>query len=137
MNHPSWKPWYDKLKKPSWTPTPKTIGTIWTILYPIIAISFGFVFWKTLDGSLPFQVALPFIINLIANLLFFPIQFKLKNLLLATIDIIIVWFTIHWSLAVIFKYYKLIALAQFPYLMWVSIAMGLQISIFWQNRKHR
>jgi benzodiazapine receptor len=36
--------WYNALAKPSWTPAPATIGLIWTILYPIIAVSFGLVF---------------------------------------------------------------------------------------------
>lgn len=32
--------WYESLKKPAWTPTPDIIGTIWTILYPIIFLSY-------------------------------------------------------------------------------------------------
>ena len=40
-------PWielYDNWAKPSWTPAPATIGLIWMLLYPVIVISFGFVF---------------------------------------------------------------------------------------------
>jgi len=39
-----WTEWYNSLAKPVWTPAPATIGLIWQILYPIILISFGFVF---------------------------------------------------------------------------------------------
>ena len=39
-----WIEWYNALAKPSWTPAPATIGLIWQILYPIILVSFGFVF---------------------------------------------------------------------------------------------
>ncbi len=39
-----WLDWSNSLDKPSWTPAPATIGLIWQILYPIILISFGFVF---------------------------------------------------------------------------------------------
>jgi tryptophan-rich sensory protein len=28
-----WMAWYDGLEKPSWTPSPSTIGLIWQILY--------------------------------------------------------------------------------------------------------
>jgi tryptophan-rich sensory protein len=40
----AWLDWYNALDKPGWTPAPATIGTIWQILYPIIAVSFLFVF---------------------------------------------------------------------------------------------
>ena len=39
-----WLDWYNSLAKPTWTPAPATIGLIWQILYPVIVISFGFVF---------------------------------------------------------------------------------------------
>ena len=40
----TWIDWYNSLAKPAWTPAPATIGLIWQILYPIILVSFGFVF---------------------------------------------------------------------------------------------
>jgi len=125
--------WYDALNKPSWTPAPETIGLIWQLLYPIIAISFGFVFVQAIRGKLPRQVAIPFAINLAANLLFTPIQFGLRNLLLATADILIVWTTIIWMMAAVWKHYRWVAIAQVPYFVWVSIATVLQILITWNN----
>jgi tryptophan-rich sensory protein len=78
------------------------------------------------------MVALPFAINLIANLIFTPIQFGLRNLPLAALDIVIVWGTIIWMMVAIWKHYPWIAMAQVPYFVWVSIASVLQLSItFW------
>jgi tryptophan-rich sensory protein len=74
-------------------------------------------------------VALPFAINLVANLVFTPIQFGLRNLPLAAIDIMIVWGTILWMMVAVWKHYKWVAVAQTPYLVWVSIASVLQVSI--------
>lgn len=128
-----WTVWYDSLAKPSWTPAPATIGTIWTILYPIIAISFGFVFVQAARGRLPWIVALPFGINLIANLLFTPIQFGLRSLPLASLDILIVWGSILWMMGAIWARARWVALAQIPYLVWVSIATVLQLSITAMN----
>ena len=85
-----WKTWYDGLIKPEWTPAPGTIGLIWQILYPIIFVSFGYVFVQTLRGRIPRRVALPFAINLAANLAFTPIQFGWRNLPLAAVDIVLV-----------------------------------------------
>ena len=128
-----WIEWYDNLAKPSWTPAPATIGLIWQILYPIILISFGFVFVQAIRKKLPWQVALPFAINLVANLIFTPIQFEMRNLPLAAVDILIVWGTIIWCVVAVWPHFKSVAVAQGPYFVWVSIAMVLQMSITWMN----
>ena len=74
-----WIEWYNSLAKPSWTPAPSTISLIWMILYPGIVISFGFVFVRAFQG----KVAVPFAVNLTANLLFMPIFSGLRNVPLA------------------------------------------------------
>jgi translocator protein len=129
----SWMDWYQSLAKPSWTPAPSTIGLIWQILYPIIAVTFAFVFWQAARGKIPPRVAIPFAINLIANLIFIPIQFGLRNLPLASADILIVWGTIVWCIVAVWRHHRWVALAQFPYLLWVSIATFLQLSITLMN----
>ena len=128
-----WIEWYNSLAKPSWTPAPATIGLIWQILYPIILISFGFVFVQAIRKKLPWQVALPFAINLVANLIFTPIQFEMRNLPLAAVDILIVWTTIIWCVIAVWPYVKWVAVAQGPYFIWVSLATVLQLSITWMN----
>jgi translocator protein len=129
----SWMQWYESLWKPSWTPAPSTIGLIWSILYPIIFISFGFVLVQAIRKKVPRKVALPFAINLVANVLFMPIFSGLRNLPLAAVDILIVWATTIWMMVVIWKHYKWVAVAQVPYVVWVSIATVLQLGIAWWN----
>jgi hypothetical protein len=51
----AWMDWYNSLAKPSWTPAPSTISLIWMILYPIILISFGFVFVQAFRGKVPWK----------------------------------------------------------------------------------
>jgi len=126
--------WYNALAKPSWTPEPAFIGLMWQILYPIIVVTFGFVFVQATRRKIPRAVAIPFLINLVANLVFTPIQFGLRNMPLATVDILIVWGTIIWMFAAVWKHYRWVALAQLPYFAWVSVATVLQASITWMNR---
>jgi benzodiazapine receptor len=116
----TWMDWYNGLAKPDWTPAPATIGLIWQILYPIILVTFGFVFVQTIRRKLPWTVAPPFAINLVANLIFTPIQFGLRNLL--------------WMVMAIWRHYRWVAVAQCPYFIWVSLATVLQLSITWSNR---
>lgn len=130
----NWQFWYDNLTKPSWTPEPSTIGLIWNILYPIIFVSFGIVFYKVFKKEITFNVAIPFIFNLIFNVAFTPILFGLKNLPLASIDILLVLITILWSMKMIYPHAKYISFLQIPYLIWVSIATMLQLSILVINQ---
>jgi translocator protein len=130
----SWMEWYNSLLKPGWTPAPATIGLIWRILYPIIAVTFGFVFVQAARGKLPWRVAAPFAINLVANLIFTPIQFGLRNLPLASVDILVAWGTIVWMIAAVWRHSRWVAVAQIPYLVWVSIATVLQVWITVMNR---
>jgi len=131
-----WMSWYESLAKPSWTPAPATIGLIWQILYPIILVSFGFVFVQAFRRKLPRVVAVPFAINLVANLIFTPIQFGMRNLPLASVDILIVLGTIIWMMVVVWSHYRWIAVAQVPYFVWVSLATVLQLSITAMNWKY-
>jgi len=127
-------PWYDSLAKPSWTPPGSTISTIWMILYPIILIAFGYMVFKMIRGEAPWALLIPIGINVLANIAFTPIEFGLQNLLLASIDILIVLATIVWSMVAIWPYSRWASLALAPYLLWVSIATTLQLSITWMNR---
>lgn len=130
----TWQEWYGTLWKPDWTPAPQTIGLIWQLLYPIIIVSFGFVFVQVLWQKLPRKVAVPFAVNLVTNVIFTPILFGMRNLPLAAIDILLVWGSIIWMSLMIWKHCKWVAVAQVPYFVWVSIATVLQLSITWMNR---
>ena len=125
----TWIEWYNSLAKPTWTPAPSTISLIWMILYPIILVSFGFVFVQAFRGKVGWKVAMPFAVNLVANLLFMPIFAGLRNVPLAAADILIVWATIMWCVVVAWPVYKWVAVAQVPYFVWVSIASVLQLSV--------
>ena len=128
-----WIEWYDSLVKPSWTPPPSTISLIWTMLYPLILVSFGFVFVRAYKRKLPRLPALPFAVNLAANLLFMPIFAGLRNVPMAAVDILIVWGTIIWCAVVAWPVYRWVAVAQVPYFVWVSTAAVIQLSIVAMN----
>jgi len=129
----TWMEWYDALAKPPWTPGPSIIRLIWWILYPIIAVSFGYVLVQTFRGKVRASVALPFAINLVANLLFMPIFAGLRNVPLSLADILIVWGTIVWCIAVAWPRWRWVGVAQFPYLVWVTIAATIQALIAAMN----
>jgi translocator protein len=126
--------WYQELIKPSFAPPEYLFGPVWTVLYAIIAYTFGSVFFMYYRGQIPFMVMLPFILNLIFNFIFTPIQFWFRSLGLASIDILLVLITLIWSMIAIYPYAKWVSFANIPYLLWVSFATILQLSIYWLNR---
>ncbi len=126
--------WYSQLLKPTWAPPSWLFGPVWSLLYVMIAISFGKVFMLLYQKQIPFFVALPFILNLIFNIAFTPLQFGLKNNLLASVDIVFILVTLIWAMIVIYPYVKWVTYMQIPYVLWVSFATILQLSITYLNR---
>jgi benzodiazapine receptor len=132
--------WYSQLIKPTWAPPSWLFGPVWTVLYAIIAVSYGTVFYKVFykafTGKLSWIVAVPFALNLIFNLAFTPIQFGLKNNLLATLDILLVIGTLMWALVGVWQTspdLRWVVYANIPYLMWGIFATVLQITITYLN----
>jgi len=126
--------WYSQLVKPSWAPPSWLFGPVWTMLYAIIVFTFGSVIYKAIVGKLPWLVALPFILNLVFNFAFTPLQFGLRSNWLAAIDIVLVLVTLIWALVAIWPHTRWIAYANIPYLIWVSFATVLQLTITYLNR---
>lgn len=127
--------WYKNLIKPNWAPPSWVFGPVWTVLYILIAVSFGRVFVAYFQKQIPSTVALPFILNLIFNFAFTPIQFGLKNNILAAIDIVFVLVTLIWAMIAIYPYIKWVTYINIPYLIWVLFATFLQLTITFLNLK--
>lgn len=125
--------WYASLAKPAWAPPSWLFGPVWTVLYAIITVSFGYVFYQTLIGKLPFWVALPFFLNVIFNIAFTPLQFGLQNNLYASIDVVLVVITLAWALWAIYPYAAWVTYVNIPYLLWGLFATCLQLTITYLN----
>ena len=124
---------YAQLVRPDWAPPAWLFGPVWTVLYLIIFVSFGYVVGLFVQKKISFSVLLPFLLNGLFNGLFTPIQFGLQNNVLATIDIILVLATMIWAFYRIYPHAKWVVYVNIPYLLWVSFATLLQITITMLN----
>lgn len=125
--------WYQTLIRPFWAPPAWLFGPVWTVLYVLIAVSFGAVFWLAWKKKIAGKIALPFFLNLLFNFSFTPIQFGLKSNLLASLDILLVLFTLIWAISAIYPRLRWVAYFQIPYLLWVFFATVLQLTITFLN----
>jgi translocator protein len=126
--------WYNSLIQPAFAPPASVFAPVWTVLYAIIAVSYGYVLFQAIKKRVPWRVVVPFALNLLFNLAFTPLQFGLKNNWLAAADILLVLATLLWAMRAVWPHARWVALANVPYLLWVAFATVLQLSITWLNR---
>ena len=127
--------WYKQLQKPKWAPPSRVFGPVWSVLYLLIAASYGYTGYLFIKGNVSFAVILPFILNLIFNFSFTPIQFGLKKNFLVMIDIFLVDITLIWALIAIYPIVHWVTFINLPYLAWGLFATALQITVTYKNRK--
>ena len=126
------KEWYYKLKKSKYTPPSWIFGIVWPILYICMAISFILILQNEKCKKLC-DPLLYFIIQLLFNLIWTTIFFKLKNTKLAVLDLILI---IIFTLITIQQFYKISLLATIlliPYLVWLCFALYLNLYIAFNN----
>ena len=125
--------WYNGLNKPFFSPPNWLFAPVWSVLYLLMGIAIGRVWYYGRRHRWGKTALYHFIAQLIFNGLWSLIFFGLRNPLLALIVIIILWIlierTIYWFRVVD----KKSAYMLYPYLIWVSFASLLNASILYLN----
>lgn len=129
------KTWYPTIAKPSFNPPNWVFAPVWTLLYIMMGIAAGMV-WNKLETKkeLVKKALSFFIIQLLLNALWSYLFFGLKNILLASIEIVLLWLIIYETYYIFKQVDKKASYLLIPYLAWVSFATILTGSIFWLNR---
>jgi benzodiazapine receptor len=125
--------WYSEIIRPSWAPPSWIFGPVWTVLYLIITITFVYIIYKVATGKLSKKALFPLSLNLISNLSFTYFQFTLMNNFLASLDILVVLGSLIWLIIYMYSKIKWVAIANIPYLLWVSFATVLQLTVTYLN----
>jgi len=114
--------WYQTLNKPFFSPPNFVFGPVWTILYILMGCSLYLVWTKR-------KVPTVFWVQLFLNFIWSIIFFGMKNPMLAFIDIIVLWVAIILTIKAFSKINKLAGQLLLPYLLWVSFATILNLSL--------
>lgn len=124
--------WYNALDKPPLNPPSWVFPVVWTALYLVMAIAAWQATLRASSGS-RFTVLWPFVAQLAANGLWSFLFFGLHWIVIALVDLIMLWGLI---LLTIFRFARVSSVAAWllvPYLAWVSFAGYLNAGIAWLN----
>jgi tryptophan-rich sensory protein len=124
--------WYKNLNKPSITPPGFVFPVVWTILYLLMGISVFLVIQSTFSASkiLPLSI---FALQLGLNFLWSWAFFGRHSIFSAFVIIVLLYLSVI-AMAVVFHSFSPYAtIIQFPYLLWLSLAVYLNFRILKLN----
>jgi benzodiazapine receptor len=126
--------WYKGLNKPAFTPPNSVFGPIWITLYLLMGIAVFFV-WR--EGLGQEGVTIAFVIfwaQLVLNILWSVIFFGFKSLFGGMVIILLLWIVILINIITFFDVSPLACWLLIPYIIWVSIAVNLNVQLWKLNR---
>ncbi|MGV8141754.1 MAG: TspO/MBR family protein [Candidatus Woesearchaeota archaeon] len=121
--------WYSQIVKPSFNPPNWIFGPVWTTLYILMGISL----YLAIKNKVGKNAIIIFAAQLILNTLWTIIFFGMQNPLLAFVEIILLWITILMTIILFYKKSKVAAYLMIPYILWVTFASVLTLSIHLLN----
>lgn len=125
--------WYPTLIKPPLNPPAWVFGPVWTFLFVLMGYALYLVWNKGLKKKAVSDAVALFGVQLVLNVTWSYLFFGLRNPLLALMEIIVLWGVI---LLTTFKFARIDTAAAYlmlPYLLWVSFANYLNLSIVLLN----
>jgi translocator protein len=121
--------WYATLNKPPFSPPNWVFGPVWTTLYFLMGISAFLIWQKGLQKKQVKRALIYFSLQLFFNFLWSLLFFGLHSPLLGLFGIMILLIFIILTIVSFYKLSKIAAYLFVPYLLWVSFATILNISL--------
>jgi translocator protein len=131
---PSIPTWYAGLNKPFFNPPAWIFAPVWTVLYILMGIS-AYLVWESVAEKEDIKAALSmFAVQLLANSLWSIIFFGMHSLFWSVIEIIVLWSAILMTIRYFYGISRTASYLMVPYILWVSFAAVLNVSILMLNR---
>jgi len=123
--------WYKRLNKPWWTPPDWLFPVAWTILYLCMAAAGARVAMSPGNGLAMALWAL----QIALNGLWTPVFFGLRRMKLGLQVLGALWLSVAATLLALWQVDWIAGLLFVPYLVWVSVAAALNLSVLRLNRE--
>lgn len=130
-------PWYESLKKPSWNPPNWAFGPAWTLILGLAAWA-GVLGWDQ-AGTTGEQVRVLalFGVNIVLHMAWSPLFFNLQRPDWALMELPFLWLSILALMIGLAPLSTLAAWLLVPYLLWVTFAGWLNLTIVRLNPSRR
>jgi benzodiazapine receptor len=125
--------WYASLSKPFFNPPNFIFGPAWTTLYILMAVSAFLVWQKGLSDEKVKDALAWFAVQLALNSFWSIAFFGLRSPIAGLVVIILLWSAILMTILRSSKISELAAWLMVPYILWVSFAAVLNLSILILN----
>jgi len=122
--------WYDRLKKPWWTPPNWLFPVAWSVLYVCMAAA-GARAATSPDNALAMAL---WALQIALNGLWTPVFFGLRRMALGMIVLSALWLSVAATMLALWQVDWIAGLLFVPYLGWVSVAAALNLSVLRLNR---
>jgi tryptophan-rich sensory protein len=127
-------PWYYALKRPSWQPPDWLFGPAWTVILALASLSAWFAWRNAQDRRSKVLVVALFCANGVLNLLWSPLFFRLRRPDWALLEVPFLWLSILAPIVLLAPVSRIASLLLLPYLLWVSFAAVLNLTVVRLNR---
>lgn len=119
--------WYAALNKPSWQPPSTVFGPVWGILYTLMAVA-AWLVWLHKGLARPLHL---YVGQLAVNAAWTPVFFGMHRIDMALGVIVVLWLAVLTTMVAFFRVRAGAGWLFVPYLLWVSFAAALNLTI-WQ-----
>lgn len=130
---PQIRGWYATINKPSWNPPDWVFGPVWTVLYLMMAVA-AWLVWRRSSFRMDRIPLAVFAVQLALNSLWSVLFFGMQQPGLAAAEILLLVAMILATVVVFWRRSPVAGSLLLPYLIWVSFASVLNLSIWQLNQ---
>ncbi len=123
---------YMQLRRPEWAPPPWLFAPVWSVLYVMMAIS-AWLVWRVGKSTQVYVALVLFVMQLVVNALWTWLFFAWQQGALAFAEILLLWILLAATISAFGPLQRLAAVLLLPYLVWVTFASILCLSIWLLN----
>jgi benzodiazapine receptor len=124
--------WYASLVKPPWTPPDRWFGPVWTLLYVLMGTA-AWLIWHERYHRARNAALFAYAVQLALNASWAPVFFGLRSIGAGLFLIVALWLSLVWTLREFSVVRPAAMWLMVPYQAWVTLAMGLNLSIWRRN----
>ncbi|MBL8980144.1 MAG: tryptophan-rich sensory protein [Gemmatimonadetes bacterium] len=125
--------WYDGIRKPRWNPPHWVFAPAWTVLYVTMGVAAWMVWSRREEAAVGLALGL-FVVQLLFNSAWSWIFFRFRRMDLAFSELVVMWLLVLATLLAFWSIRPAAGQLLVPYLLWVTFAGYLNLTLWRLNR---